>query len=252
MKEMLTFKKKIIDISKLNCNVIEYIDEILKQLFELENIEMSMESNNSYLITSNDEKICNLYIETLLNYNVLKILIDNKTYIYHVKETNSNFLIELKEYNDCHDKLLYNLYFSQDKCLIHINGNDNYLYLEVNNNDKEEIINKVDNIDIDDDIIKIYKKIITLSYDNTLIIRKVKLVNISNSNEDVTDLLVLKNSDLVEFKMTINKENRKYVIERKYGEYKITFTSSVLSDFNNSYFEIGDTIGFIKKLEKKK
>ena len=95
----------------------------------------------------------------------------------------------------------------------------------------------------------IYKKI-NNNYGRIKIIKS-KLID-SKTNELITDKLVIKDYSLEDLKLTINNEDKKYIIEKVNDNYVVTYVNSSLEDINKSYFSINNNVSFAKKLERRK
>lgn len=250
MKSSFIIKKKIININSNESEILVYIKEILNQIFDSSNVKILNSENGRKRVYCYDSKICYFTIDEVFNTNVLKIYDGDKIYIYYIKETKKEFEVELKGYNNT--KKNNNCYFMDDKTTLDISDDNKYIHIEIDNKFKEIMINLIEKINPDNSLMEIYKSFNCVIY-NELSIKKSKIKNQSYSDRDITDLLILKNDKLIEFKTTIFKENRSYIVQKAYGEdYKITFSLKNLDDFKKVNFDINENINFAKKLEKKK
>ena len=74
----------------------------------------------------------------------------------------------------------------------------------------------------------------------------------NKTNELVTDTMYVFDNYLEEFKTTIKKDDRKYIVEKTGDNYTVTYINSSINDIEESYYTINDKIDYVKKLERKK
>ena len=158
--------------------------------------------------------------------------INMNTYSY--KKDNKDYFIT--KYNYVYEGII------TDRC--------NKIYIQIIDNTlNDKIFNDLLSIiDSSYTLEDIYNK---LNYYTNIKIIKSKLID-NKTNELITDKLVIKNNSLEDLKLTINNQDKKYIIEKNNDNYIVTYINSSLEDINKSYFTINNSTSFVKKLERKK
>lgn len=249
MKSSFIIKKKIINMYDDKSEMLVYINEILNQIFDSNSIKIIGSENGKYKICCYDSKICYFTLDNAFNVNVLKIYDGDKIYLYYIKEKKSEIEVNLKGYNNVHKNI--NCYFMDNKTVLEVLNDSKYIHIEIDNKQKNMMMDLIEKINPDNSLMEIYNEFSCVIY-NELAIKKNKIKNQSYTEKDLTDLLILKNNRLIEFKTTVIKEKREYIIKKTYGEYKVTCSLVDLDDFKKVNFDINENINFAKKLEKKK
>ena len=166
------------------------------------------------------------------NHNVI---VDNVgTNLISYKKDNKDYFIT--KYNYVYEGII------TDRC--------NKIYIQIIDNTlNDKIFNDLLSIiDSSYTLEDIYNK---LNYYTNIKIIKSKLID-NKTNELITDKLVIKNNSLEDLKLTINNQDKEYIIEKNNDNYIVTYINSSLEDINKSYFTINNSTSFVKKLERKK
>ena len=152
----------------------------------------------------------------------------------YIKKDNKDYFIT--KYNYVYEGMII------DRC--------NKIYIQIIDNTlNDKIFNDLLSIiDSSYTLEDIYNK---LNYYANIKIIKSKLID-NKTNELITDKLVIKNNSLEDLKLTINNQEKKYIIEKNNDNYIVTYINSSLEDINKSYFTINNSTSFVKKLERKK
>lgn len=253
MKEKIEVKRNIINIDK-NLNEIDtYIYPIIKNLLNTsESLEIKKETNNLYKVYINNTLYCKVIIDSnvIMYEYMLKIIFKDKTYTYYVDYEKNNLVVNMHEYSYKKDNKEYyvNKYYTIHEGVIIDRNNKITLIIEDKLITDNKFNNILENINFLSKLEEIYNEL--NKYERIKIVKS-RLIN-NKTDELVTDIIKITDNNLEELKLTINKEDKKYIIEKTGNNYTITYINSSVCEIKESYFTITDNMNFIKKLEKKK
>lgn len=254
MKDKIIVKKNIVSFNNNIKEIDIYLESMLKKIFNTdENINIMKYDKYLYRIYVDNKYKCDVKIDdcvVLYDY-MIKIIYDDKTYTYYVDTKENNLILSMNEYSYKKDNKNYcvtkycDIYEGSviDRC------NKVKLIIEDSYMNKEKFNDILENIDTSSTLEELYNNI----GDNYFKIKIVKSRLIDNkTHELVTDIIYVSNNSLEEFKTTINKEEKKYIVEKTGDNYTVTYVNALINDIEESYYTITDKIGYVKKLERKK
>lgn len=256
MKEKVVVKKNIINLKNYKDNTLNidtYMESIIRNIFDTnKSIKILKKDRYNYLIYLEDNYECNLILNNcidLYDYEI-KLIYKDKMFTYLIDEDSEMLKINMNTYSykkDNKDYFItkYNYVYEGmiiDRC--------NKIYIQIIDNTlNDKIFNDLLSIiDSSYTLEDIYNK---LNYYTNIKIIKSKLID-NKTNELITDKLVIRNNSLEDLKLTINNQDKKYIIEKNNDNYIVTYINSSLEDINKSYFTINNSTSFVKKLERKK
>ena len=250
---------KIVDYEVILNKKIELykkIDKIIKNIIEEKNIEIKNVIDNEFVAYNNDNKVlCNFVINDshYKDTYIIRLIKENILYEYHINFIKDKITLNLKKCIYHTDELTYNIIRYDGKQIIDIKKGNKGITIEINDTfkDEQEVIELIQNIQFSDDVINIYKEIsIKQKIIDNIKIKKYSILNTCDFRENISDLIIVDNGNLLEYLITIEKENKKYIIKKEGNNYLIKLINTSLEDINNIYFELNDQIKFVKKLEK--
>lgn len=257
MKEKITIKRK--DINNINLEL--YIDAIINELYgdSIATITTYENSNICEIMTAKKKKIVILQNTYAITEHKLKCIIDNIVYEYNISYDKKNIYLTLQEIKFTKNKEDYHITFIGNSKLINIKRENNATQFEMDDYliSKEELLEKISLISANDNLKETYLKIESLiekpiNEFSSLKIKKYIINNNNYSRENITDIISIHNNKLIEFMITINKNNKTYVIRKDNNNYSITLINAIVdNEISSFYFDINEEASFIKKLERK-
>ena len=257
MKDNVVVKKNIMNLNNYKDNTLNidtYITDIIRSILSTnKSIKILKKDKYNYLVYLEDNYECSLIISNdidLFDYE-LKLIYNDKIITYLVDEDSEMLKINMNVYSYRKDNKSYSVIKYSSIYEGTIIDRCNKVKIEIGDNSLNDIIfNKLlENIDCNSSLEEIYKKI-NNNYGRIKIIKS-KLID-NKTNELITDRLVIKDYSLEDLKLTINNEDKKYIIEKVNDNYVVTYVNSSLEDINKSYFSINNNVSFAKKLERRK
>ena len=84
-------------------------------------------------------------------------------------------------------------------------------------------------------------------------IRKAIVLDTAYPQDKITDMIVMRNGILETFLITVETEDKKYIVKKEHGNYTISITNKTLDSFLDTYIDLrNNDISFVKKLERMK
>lgn len=257
MKEKVVIKKNIININNYKDNTLNidtYMESIVRNILDTDkSIRILKKDKYSYSVYLEDNYECDLELNNniiLFDYE-LKVIYNNRIITYLIDEDSEMLKINMNAYS--YEKDNKNYFITKCSSVYEgtITDRCNKVYIAIENSNLNDKIfsNLLENIDCKFSLEEIYNRI-NNNY-NRIKIVKSKLID-NKTNEIITDKLVIKDNLLEDFKLTIDNEDKKYIVEKANDNYVVTYVNSSLEDINKSYFSINNSTKFVKKLERKK
>lgn len=254
MRDRIVIKKNIISFDKDVNEIDIYLESILKKILNTEkDIRILKEKNKSYKLYIDGDYECNFMVEdnvVLYDY-MIKIIYKDKTYTYYIDTNKDNLIINMNEYTYKKDNKDYSItnYCNIYEGIVIDRCNKVKVIIEDSSMYRDKFNNILENIDVNYTLEELYNSINNNYF--KLKITKSRLID-NKTNELVTDTIYVFNNYLEEFKTTIKKDDRKYIVEKTGDNYTVTYINSSINDIEESYYTINDKIDYVKKLERKK
>lgn len=124
--------------------------------------------------------------------------------------------------------------------------------LEYKSNNIEELIKLIKKINLEESIKDIFHILQEKIDMNNIKIIKYDILNTCDNYHKITDVINIENNKLIDFMVTILKDNKKYIIQKEINNYTIKVFDESIDSLTKAYFEINDQVQFVKRLEKQK
>ena len=182
---------------------------------------------------------------------MIKIICKDKTFTYYIDTNKDNLIINMNEYTYKKEDREYSItnYCNIYEGIVIDRCNKVRVIIEDSSMYRDKFNNILENIDVNSTLEELYNSINNNYF--KLKITKSRLID-NKTNELVTDTIYVFNNYLEEFKTTIKKDDRKYIVEKTGDNYTVTYINSSINDIEESYYTINDKIDYVKKLERKK
>lgn len=240
----------------IECKLNKNIKRIIKEIFDISDDIEIKEKDHVNTVLRKDEKICHFFIKKNIKTNkyILKILKDDIVYEYLMTIEKEEITGSLTKIEIENQELKGYILRYDEKQIICINKNGKEICIEIEDdiNDKKSLIDLFYKINIDDKLNEIYYQITENNIIENIKIKKSIILDTNYFQEIITDKLYVENGIVVDYKTTIFKNNKTYVIEKNMHECTIKTFDSSIEALSYIFFELNDQINFIKKLERKK
>jgi len=252
MRSNVIIKKENSNGYLINNNPIE----IIKNIFNIEGKFEIKKENNKYFVFCNDKLLCSYIVsyEELYDY-IISISYKNCVYQFYCDEDSNSLKINLHEY----------YFFEKDKNIRIVNNGygvstdiskeHNAMSVELEKKDinLKQFENIVRTFELKDSLEIIYNKLSCLQANDNL---KIKKYTFYNLDENVSDLLVIRDGNLKEYFTSVSKnvDNNvlNYVLKKDSNGYSVAFLNNSIDLIRNSYFALDEQVGFVRQIESKK
>jgi len=242
-----------------NLTIEDYFEDIFNEILNIKDGIRIDKEGIKYLLFCNDELLCSFKVncnEELYDY-IIDMFFKDSSYHYYGDVNLERLEFNLRDYcyelNDKNYRITKNGYGISAEIIRCNNG----IAIEIEEKDIDENIFKVviNNISFEDSLETIFNKLSVLSLNDNIKIKKYKKLNTCDYREQITDLLVIRNSSLEAYQATINKkingEEINYVLKKDNENYTITILNSSIEGFNHAYFAINEQINFVNQIKGK-
>lgn len=257
MKNKIVVKKNIINLNDFefnNLSIDNYLESIIRGIFDTnKSIKIIKKEKYCYSIYLEDNYECDLKLDSniiLFDYE-LKLIYKDKVINYLIDDDGGRLNISMNAYSYKKNNVDYfvtkcsNIY----EGIIINRCNKIDIALESNMLNDEVFRNILETINCNDSLEELYNKL-NNNFSRVKIVKS-RLID-NKTNEIITDKIIVKDNLLEELKVTIDSDNKKYVIEKINGNYVVTYVNSSLEDISKSIFNINNNTKTFKSLEKRK
>lgn len=253
MKEQLLIKKD----NKRN-NIGDYLITMLRKLFNISGrLEIKFNGNKKELY-NNGKLVCEFNLDKSRESDsyILNIYVLDYSYCYMIDYQNDLIRVSLHNKNYKKDNRKYYITTLEDSVLVEVLEDNRKLELELDRDkiNKKKLIYVVDKLSPADNIERIYF-LLEDAIENceNYRIRKAIVLDTAYPQDKITDMIVMRNGILETFLITVETEDKKYIVKKEYGNYTISITNKTLDSFLDTYIDLrNNDISFVKKLERKK
>lgn len=257
MKSSIVLNKK--NENSKNLKIENYFEDIFKEMLNIkDNIRIDKEGIK-YLLFCNDELLCSFKVncnEELYDY-IIDVFFKDSSYHYYGDVNLERLEFNLRDYCYELDERNYRITKNGYGISAEITKGNNGLAIEIEEKDMDEKIFMlvINNISLDDSLETIYSKLSVLSSNDNIKMKKYRKLNTCDYREQISDLLIIRNSSLEAYQATINKkingEEINYVLKKDNENYTITILNSSIEGFNHAYFAINEQINFVNQIKGK-
>lgn len=234
---------------------------VLKQLLGIDGDVKVVRNDNKYLLYNNGKLLYNFNVSYQDGYElydyVINVFDENSSYHYFCDDNHEGMKANLREYcfeeNNTNYRIVNSYYF----CVDITKGNKGLaIEIEDQNIDIKFLESIIKKISLEDTLKDMYNKLSVITNCSNIKIKKYIKLNTCDFREKITDLLVIRNNELLEYltnvTILVNNKERKFTFSKNNNNYSITFVDGSVDDFTSSYFLANEQVEFIRKIDTKK